>query len=73
MVDGYKAELRARQDMFESLKSRLEDLYMSKDTEDEISSDPVKLEQYNSIFVEMDAALVSYSGTVKAVKLAIEP
>lgn len=70
MKQGYLSELKGRQEDLENSKGLLETFYMDPTSEQDLTDD--KKAEFQKSFTELDSILVSYSGTLKSVKLAIE-
>ncbi len=72
MKNGYLGELDARKEELGNMKVKLEELYMSSKSEDDISKDDTCAHTYKEAIQAVDANATSYTSTLKSVKLAIE-
>lgn len=71
LKDGFAAELESRKVTLANCKNELETLYAQR--LDELSGKPDLAAKVDSAIRGCDAAVTSYAGTMKSIKLAIEP
>ena len=70
LKDGFAAELESRKVTLANCKNELETLYAQR--LDELSGKPDLAAKVDSAIRGCDAAVTSYAGTMKSIKLAIE-
>lgn len=73
MKKGYMAELQSREKEFQDTKAELETLYMRKETEEEINGNGQLKAVFEETIMRVEGLTSTYAGTVKSVKLAVEP
>ena len=71
LKDGFTKELEARKTTLDASKAELETLYAQR--LDDLEGKPELSNKVDSAIRSCDAALTSYAGTMKSIKLAIEP
>lgn len=72
MKDGYAAELNARQEQLDKCKTTLEELYMAKETEEQIGQCDQLKAKYDDAIGSSGMAANDLAATVKSVKLAVD-
>ena len=75
MLSGFKSELGARRDAITAAKTALESRYaktLGKSDKD-IQDNAELFESLTKNLADVEAAFTSFNGTIKSIKLAIEP
>ena len=73
MITGYVSELQARQTEMEISKLELEGLYMKPETDEAIEASEQLKTEFDTAISKVDTHMTSLVGTIKSVKLAIDP
>jgi hypothetical protein len=69
---GFAAELDARANAFNKVKSELENLFAQQISEEDLKKDPTKNSLVENALRSFEAACTSYHGTLRGIKLAVE-
>ena len=72
LQNGFSSELASRSQALAECKKDLEVLYAEKLGPDDLKSKPELVTRVESALRKCDAALTSYTGTMKSIKLAID-
>lgn len=70
--ESFKSELKARSDAFGAAKATMETIYSKCLSEEAIKGDPKLQGEIDSGVRACDAALTSYNGTMRSIKMAVE-
>lgn len=70
LKDGFRKELDARRDNLASVRGEFESLYAQR--LDDVKDRPDLVAKVETVLRSCEAALTSYNGTLKSIKLAID-
>lgn len=73
MKKGYASELQARRTEMEIMKLEFEGLYMRVEEESVIENSNELKALYDQAFSKVEAYVTSLAGTIKSVRLAVDP
>ena len=72
MKDGFKNELVARKETIDKVKAEMETLYASRLDDENLKLKPDLKTQVDAALRNVEAAVTSYNGTLRSIKLATE-
>eukprot|EP00435_Cladocopium_sp_Y103_P019719 s3370_g4.t1 len=72
LKNGFVAELEARSNSIQKVKSDMEELYGKQISEEDLKNDPSKRTAVDNLLNACDAVMTSYTGTLRGIKLAVE-